>query len=439
MAFENLSSRLAETFKKIRGKGKLSQKDIDQGLRGVRLALLEADVNFKVVKDFISNVKTKCVDSEVLESLTPAQQVIKIVNEELIQLLGGKTHTLDISGSSPIVIALYGLQGSGKTTAAGKLGLQLKKRGRSVLLVACDTYRPAAREQLEIISKTAGVSFFTLGDNIPPEIIAEKGVQKATTVGYNVVIIDTAGRLQIDDKMMSEARKINQAALPQERLLVVDAMTGQEACEVAREFDRVIDITGMILTKLDSDARGGAALSIAKVTGKPIKFASLGEKLEDFQVFHPDRMASRILGMGDMLTLIEKAEAAFDEKKIFEMEEKLRHRQFTLEDFMDQMNEVKKMGSFGDLMRMIPGVSRAPMNVDVDPKELVRVEAIIQSMTPHERQKPDIISGSRRRRIASGSGTSVQEVNRLLRQFFQARKMLFRMSGSDKRGKFRLF
>lgn len=440
MAFENLASRLADTFKKLRGKGKLSEKDINQGLREVRLALLEADVNFRVVKQFIDNVRERCLDAEVMESLTPAQQVIKIVHQELITLLGGKTHPLDLSGPSPAVIALYGLQGSGKTTTAGKLALQLKKQGRRVLLVSCDVYRPAAQKQLELVADMAGVSFFTLSDKVPPEVIAQRGVEKAIESAHNVVILDTAGRLQIDDEMMEEARKIKEATSPRERLLVVDAMTGQEACQVAEEFDRVVDITGVILTKLDSDARGGAALSIAKVTGKPIKFASMGEKLEDFQVFHPDRMASRILGMGDVLTLIEKAEAAFDQKKVAEMEEKLRRKQFTLEDFMEQMKEVKKMGSLGDIMRMLPGFARAKIDVDVDPKKLARIEAIINSMTPAERQNPDIITGSRRRRIAKGSGTSVQEVNRLLKQFFQARKMLYQMSSPDKKlGRFRLF
>lgn len=440
MAFENLASRLADTFKKLRGKGKLSEKDINQGLREVRLALLEADVNFRVVKQFIDNVRERCLDAEVMESLTPAQQVIKIVHQELITLLGGKTHPLDLSGPSPAVIALYGLQGSGKTTTAGKLALQLKKQGRRVLLVSCDVYRPAAQKQLELVADMAGVSFFTLSDKVPPEVIAQRGVEKAIESAHNVVILDTAGRLQIDDEMMEEARKIKEATSPRERLLVVDAMTGQEACQVAEEFDRVVDITGVILTKLDSDARGGAALSIAKVTGKPIKFASMGEKLEDFQVFHPDRMASRVLGMGDVLTLIEKAEAAFDQKKVAEMEEKLRRKQFTLEDFMEQMKEVKKMGSLGDIMRMLPGFARAKIDVDVDPKELARIEAIINSMTPAERQNPDIITGSRRRRIAKGSGTSVQEVNRLLKQFFQARKMLYQMSSPDKKlGRFRLF
>ncbi len=439
MAFENLASRLADTFKKLKGKGKLSERDVDESLREVRLALLEADVNFRVVKEFTSSVKERCLDSEVLESLTPAQQVIKIVNQEIIGLLGGKTYPLDVSGPPPAVIALFGLQGSGKTTAAGKLALHLKKNGRRVLLVSCDVYRPAAQRQLEILAEAAGVSFFTLSDKAAPEVIAKKGLEKAAASAHDIVILDTAGRLQVDDEMMREAKRIREVTLPRERLLVVDAMTGQEACKVAEVFDEIIDVTGVIITKMDSDARGGAALSIARVTGKPIKFVSLGEKLEDFQVFHPDRMASRILGMGDVLTLIEKAEAAFDESKAAEMEKKIRRKEFTLEDFMDQMKEVKKMGSFGDIMRMIPGLSRTPVDVDVDPKEWARVEAIINSMTPAERRRPDVIDGSRKRRIARGSGTCVQEVNRLLKQFFQARKMLFQLSSPEKMGRFRLF
>lgn len=438
MAFENLASRLADTFKKLRGKGKLSEKDIDETLREVRLALLEADVNFKVVKEFTAVVKDRCLSSDVLESLMPAQQVIKIVNEELIELLGGKTHTLNVSGPPPCVIALYGLQGSGKTSTAGKLGVHLKKQGRRALLVSCDIYRPAAQKQLELLAEGAGVGFFTLTDGTSPEMIAKRGVEKAIESSFDVVILDTAGRLQVDADMMEEARRISEATSPKERLLVVDAMSGQEACKVAEVFDQVVDITGVVLSKMDSDARGGAALSIAKVTGKPIKFVSVGEKIEDFEVFHPDRMASRILGMGDILTLIERAESAFDEKKAAEMEAKLKRREFTLEDFMDQMTEVKKMGSLGDIMRMIPGFPKAAADVEVDPKEIARVEAIIGSMTPIERRKPDIIDGSRKRRIAKGSGTSVQEVNRLLKQFFQARKMLFKMNKPDRIGKLRL-
>lgn len=437
MEFENLSSRLAGVFKKFRGKGKLSEKDVEEALREVRLSLLEADVNFKVVKDFVTAVKEKCLASEVLQSLTPAQQVVKIVNDELVELLGGRAKQLDLSGNPPAAVALFGLQGSGKTTTAGKLALMLRKNGRRVMLVSCDVYRPAAQRQLEILAEKAGASFFTMDKGTDPETIARQGFEKARTSAHDVVIIDTAGRTQLDDQMMDEARRIKEAVSPRESILVVDSMTGQEACKVAESFDRTVSITGVILTKIDSDARGGAALSIAKVTGKPIKFASTGEKLEDFQVFHPDRMASRILGMGDVLTLIEKAQSSFDEKKAEEMERKLRKKEFTLDDFVDQMKEVKKMGSFGDILKMIPGFNKMKVDVDVDPKEWARLEAMISSMTPLERRKPEVIDGSRKRRIAKGSGTQVQEVNRLLKQFSQARKMLFQMS-SEKLGRFRL-
>ncbi len=437
MEFEGLSSRLAGVFKRLRGKGKLSEKDVEEALREVRLSLLEADVNFKVVREFVTAVKEKSLSSEVLESLTPAQQVIKIVNEEMIGLLGGRAKPLDLSGNPPVGLALFGLQGSGKTSAAGKLALNLRKSGRRVMLVSCDVYRPAAQRQLEILAEKAGAAFFTMDTGTDPVTIARNGYEKARTSAHDVVIFDTAGRTQLDDEMMSEAKRIKEAVSPRESLLVVDAMTGQEACRVAQAFDETLGLTGVILTKIDSDARGGAALSIAKVTGKPIKFASTGEKLEDFQVFHPDRMASRILGMGDVLTLIEKAQASFDEKKAVEMERKLRRREFTLEDFVDQMKEVKKMGSFGDLLRMIPGFGKMKIDVDIDPKEWGRLEAIIGSMTPLERRKPEIIDGSRKRRIAKGSGTQVQDVNRLLKQFFQARKMMFQMS-PEKMGRFRL-
>ncbi|MEX0975172.1 MAG: signal recognition particle protein [Bacillota bacterium] len=433
--FESLSSRLANVFKKLRGKGKLSEKDVDEALREVRLSLLEADVNFKVVKEFVAAVKEKCLSSSVLESLTPAQQVVRLVNEQLVELLGGKAKPIDLSGNPPAVVALFGLQGSGKTTTAAKLALLLKKGGRKVLLVSCDIYRPAAQKQLQILSERAGVGFFTIEKGASPETIARKGIEKAISSAQDVVIIDTAGRTQLDDEMMEEARRIKEATSPRESILVVDAMTGQEACRVAESFDQTIGITGVILTKIDSDARGGAALSIAKVTGKPIKFASNGEKLEDFQAFHPDRMASRILGMGDVLTLIEKAEESFDQKKAEQMEKKLRNKEFTLEDFMDQMKEVKKMGSFGDILKMIPGMGKFKLtDVEVDPKEWGRIEAVISSMTPTERRKPEIIDGSRKKRIAKGSGTQVQDVNRLLKQFFQARKMLFSMT-PDKMGK----
>jgi len=435
MEFEGLSARLAGVFKKLRGKGKLSEKDVDEALREVRLSLLEADVNFKVVKEFVSSVKEKCLSSNVLESLTPAQQVIKIVHQELIELLGGRTRPLDLGGEAPAVVALFGLQGSGKTTTAGKLALLLKKSGRRVLLVSCDIYRPAAQKQLKILSERAGAGFFTIESGAAPEVIAAKGIEKGRTSAMDVVIVDTAGRTQLDDEMMEEARRIKEAVSPRESILVVDAMTGQEASKVAEAFDQTVGLTGVILTKIDSDARGGAALSIAKVTGKPIKFASNGEKLEDFQACHPARMASRILGMGDVLTLIEKAEAAFDQKKAEQMEKKLRNKEFTLEDFMEQMKEVKKMGSFSDLLKMIPGMSKFKLaDIDVDPKEWGRIEAVINSMTPLERRRPDIIDGSRKKRIAKGSGTQVQDVNRLLKQFFQARKMLFSMT-PEKMGK----
>lgn len=335
------------------------------------------------------------------------------------------------------MLVLYGLQGSGKTSAAGKLALSLKKNGRRVMLVSCDVYRPAAQRQLEILAEKSGAGFFTMDTGADPAVIAKNGYEKARTSAYDVVIFDTAGRTQLDDEMMDEAKRIKETVSPRESILVVDAMTGQEACKVAQAFDEKVGLTGVILTKIDSDARGGAALSIAKVTGKPIKFVSNGEKLEDFQVFHPDRMASRILGMGDVLTLIEKAQASFDEKRAQEMERKLRRKEFTLEDFVDQMKEVKKMGSFGDLLRMIPGFGKMKIDVDIDPKEWGRLEAIISSMTPVERRKPEIIDGSRKRRIARGSGTQVQDVNRLLKQFFQARRMLFQMS-PEKMGRLRL-
>jgi signal recognition particle subunit SRP54 len=436
--FEGLSARLAGVFKRLRGKGKLSEKDVDEALREVRLSLLEADVNFKVVKEFVAVLKEKCLGARVLESLTPAQQVIKIVNEELVELLGGKAKQIDLSGNPPAVVALFGLQGSGKTTAAAKLGLLLKKSGRRVLLVSTDIYRPAAQKQLQVLAERAGVGFFTMSADTAPDVIAWKGIEKAVSSAQDVVIVDTAGRTQLDQAMMEEARKIKQATAPRESMLVVDAMTGQEACKVAEAFDRTVGITGVILTKIDSDARGGAALSIAKVTGRPVKFASRGEKLEDLEVFHPDRMASRILGMGDVLTLIEKAEETFDQKKAEEMERKLRRKEFTLEDFLDQMKEVKKMGSFGDILKMVPGMGKFKLaDVDVDPKEWGRIEAVIKSMTPLERRRPEIIDGSRKKRIARGSGTQVQDVNRLVKQFFQARRMLFAMS-PEKIGKMRL-
>ncbi len=438
MAFESLQTRLTGVFRKLRGKGKLTERDVDEALREVRLSLLEADVNFKVVREFVSAVRENCLGAQVLESITPAQQVIKVVNQELIALLGERVRPIDLSGNPPVAVLLLGLQGSGKTTAAGKLAHLLKKGGRRVLLVSCDVYRPAAQQQLQILSDKAGVDFFTMDKSIPPHEIAKNGMDKAMSSAKDVVIVDTAGRMQVDAEMMDEALRIKNAVSPKEVFLVADAMTGQEATEVAKAFDSTVGITGVILSKIDSDARGGAALSVAKVTGKPIKFVSSGEKLEDFQVFYPDRMASRILGMGDMLGLIEKAEAAFDEKKAQDIERKIRRKEFTFEDFLDQMKEVRKMGSFGDLLKMIPGVGKMKADVQVDPKEWARLEAIISSMTPLERRRPEVIDGSRKRRIARGSGTQVQDVNRLLKQFFQARKMLFQMGSMERLGRFRI-
>ncbi len=436
MPFEGLTQKLSDIFRKLRGKGKLTEADVDAALREVRLSLLEADVNYKVVKEFISNIRQRAVGEEVLSSLTPAQQVIKIVYEELAAIMGKDVRRLNLTGSPPAVILLLGLQGSGKTTTAGKLALLLKKQGKHVMCVSCDVWRPAAQRQLEIVAQKAGAGFFTLGGDSEAEDIARAGIAQARRQGYDVVILDTAGRLQIDEDMMEEARKIASVSAPQEKVLVVDAMTGQEACKVAQVFDEKVGISGVILTKLDSDARGGAALSVVKVTGKPVLFASKGEKLEDFEVFHPDRMASRILGMGDVLTLIEKAQEAIDEEKAREFERKLRKNQFTLDDFLEQMRDMRKMGSIGDILRMIPGFSRAKLNIDVDPKDWTRVEAIIQSMTKEERRRPEIIDGSRKKRIAKGSGTSVQDVNRLLKQFSEARKMMSKLSSMDKAGKF---
>ena len=436
MPFEGLTQKLSDIFKRLRGKGKLTEADVDAALREVRLSLLEADVNYKVVKEFISSIRQRAVGEEVLASLTPAQQVIKIVYEELASVMGKDVRRLNLGGSPPAVILLLGLQGSGKTTTAGKIALHLKNQGKRVMCVSCDVWRPAAQKQLEIVAARAGAAFFTLGGGSKAEEIAAAAIAQAKRQVYDVVVLDTAGRLQVDDDMMEEARRIALASSPQEKILVVDAMTGQEACKVAQAFDEKVGISGVILTKLDSDARGGAALSVVRVTGKPILFASTGEKIEDFEVFYPDRMASRILGMGDVLTLIEKAQDAIDEEKARELERKIRKNQFTLDDFLEQMRDIKKMGPIGDILRMIPGFSRAKLNPDVDPRDWTRVEAIIQSMTKEERRRPEIIDGSRKRRIARGSGTSVQDVNRLLRQFSEARRMMSRLSSMDRAGKF---
>ncbi|WIV10836.1 signal recognition particle protein [Proteiniborus sp. MB09-C3] len=443
MVFEGLAEKLQNALGKLKGKGKLSEKDVDNAMREVKLALLEADVNFKVVKNFVNAVKERSIGHEVMESLTPGQQVIKIVNEELTKLMGEKESKIEFSSTPPTVIMMCGLQGAGKTTTSGKLGALLKKKGRRPLLVACDVYRPAAIKQLEVVGEKVGIPVFTMGDKQNPVNIAKASIEHGKKNGNDLIIIDTAGRLHIDEELMEELENIKSQVKPSEILLVVDAMTGQDAVTVAQSFDESLGITGVVLTKLDGDARGGAALSIRTVTNKPIKFVGMGEKLDQLETFYPDRMASRILGMGDMLSLIEKAQASFDEKKALELEKKLRSQQFTFEDFLDQLQQMKNMGPMNQILEMIPGVnSKQLKNLNVDEKELVHIEAIIQSMTKDERMNPVIIDGSRRKRIAKGSGTSIQEVNKLLKQFSETKKMLKKFSGMEKtmkkKGKFGL-
>ncbi|MBP2027817.1 signal recognition particle subunit SRP54 [Acetoanaerobium pronyense] len=440
MIFEGLAEKLQNTLKNLKGKGKLTEKDVEAAMREVKLALLEADVHYKVVKDFVKKVKERSIGAEVLESLTPGQQVIKIVNEELSELMGGVQSKLNLSSKPPTVIMLVGLQGAGKTTTAGKLALNLKKQGKQPMLIACDIYRPAAIKQLEVVSEKAGAVFFSDEGNKDAVDIAKKGLEKAKTLGYDIVIVDTAGRLHIDENLMEELSSIKKNVKPHEILLVVDSMTGQDAVNIAQSFDDTLGIDGVILTKLDGDTRGGAALSIKAVTQKPIKFAAIGEKLEDLEPFYPDRMASRILGMGDVLSLIEKAQGAFDEKSAKAMQDKIKSSDFTFDDFLEQMQQVKKMGPLKDLIQMIPGVSQMKgiKDIDIDDKELVRVEAIIQSMTKQERQNPSIINASRRKRIAKGSGNEVSQVNRLLKQFEESKKMMkqfTQMNKSMKKGK----
>ena len=434
MAFEGLASKLQNIFKKLGNKGKLSEKEVKEALREVRLALLEADVNYTVVKKFVNSVTERAVGSEVLESLTPAQQVIKIVNEELTSLMGGTAAKLDYGSRKPSVFLLSGLQGAGKTTMAGKLAAYLKKhQSKDALLVACDIYRPAAIKQLQVVGEKAGVKVFERGQADPVET-AKLAIEYAEKNFLDVVIIDTAGRLHIDEAMMDEIAAVKEATKPSEVLLVVDAMTGQDAVNVAKAFHEKLGLTGVILTKLDGDTRGGAALSVREVTGQPIKFSGTGEKLTDLEVFHPDRMASRILGMGDMLSLIEKAEQAFDEKKAQELTNKLRKNEFTLEDFLDQFQQVKSMGSLEELAGMIPGLNTDKLKgAQVDTKAVGHMEAIIRAMTPAERAKPELLNASRKKRVARGSGTSVQEVNRLLNQFEQTRQMMRQLTG----GKFK--
>lgn len=432
MVFESLSEKLQNTLNKLTGKGKLTEKDIDAAMREVKLALLEADVNFKVVKDFIKNTKERALGSQVLESLTPGQQVIKIVNDELKNLMGKEQVKIDYS-KKPTVILMCGLQGAGKTTTAGKLANKMKQEGKRPLLVACDVYRPAAIKQLQVVGKSVDVPVFTMGDKIDPVDISKASLEHAKKNGNDVLIIDTAGRLQIDEKLMQELKNIYDALEPSEVLLVLDSMTGQEAVNVADTFDDTLKLTGVILTKLDGDARGGAALSIRAVTDVPIKFIASGEKMDNIEVFHPDRMASRILGMGDMLSLIEKAEAIVDEKKAKELEEKIINQTFTFDDFLDQMIQIKKMGPLEDILGMLPGVnSKALKGVKLPEGELAKVEAIIRSMTKKERIKPDIIDSSRRKRIALGSGTSPAEVNKLIKQFKDLRKLMKQFGNMSK-------
>lgn len=429
MAFESISDKLQDVFKKLRGKGKISEADLKVAMREVKLALLEADVNFKVVKDFISKVSEKAMGEAVLESLTPAQQVIKIVNEELTALMGSEVSKIQYASKPPTVIMMAGLQGAGKTTTCAKIGRVLKKDGKRPLLVAADIYRPAARQQLKVVGSQVEIPVFSIDDCNNAVEIAEKAIEHAKLNGNDVVIIDTAGRLHIDDELMAELENIKASVNPAEILLVIDAMTGQDAVNVASSFDERLSITGTVLTKMDGDTRGGAALSVKAVTGKPIKFAGQGEKLTDLDYFYPDRMASRILGMGDVLTLIDKAQQAFDEKKAAELEKKIREQTFTLDDYLEQLQQMKNMGSLTDLLGMIPGMNQKALSgVNIDERKLFQVEAIITSMTKAERTNPDIINSSRKKRIADGSGTKVQDVNILLKQFEQMRKMMKQLS-----------
>ena len=435
MAFESLSDKLNEAFKRLRGKGRLTEADVKEAMREVKLALLEADVNFKVVKDFVKTVTARATGADVLESLSPAQMVIKIVNEELCALMGSENQKLNISSKSPSVCMLVGLQGAGKTTNGAKLAGLMRKQGKRPLLVACDVYRPAAIKQLETVGAQLDIPVFQMGQGNPVEI-AKAGIEHAKKYGNDLVFLDTAGRLHIDETLMTELQNIKAAVDPAEILLVIDAMIGQDAVATATAFDEALDITGVMLTKLDGDARGGAALSIRALTGKPIKYAGIGEKLDQIEPFHPDRMASRILGMGDVLTLIEKAEANLDAKKAEELAERLRQNKFTLTDYYDQLQQLKGMGSLQDVAGMIPGMdAKALQGAAVDEKSLGRIEAIIQSMTPFERENPSCLGSSRKKRIAAGSGTTVVDINRLLKQFEMMQKLTQQLTGLTKRRK----
>jgi signal recognition particle subunit SRP54 len=438
MAFEGLADRLQNTMQKIRGKGKVSEADVKEMMREVRLALLEADVNFKVVKDFVKKVTERAIGQEVVKSLTPGQQVIKVVKEELTELMGGEQSKIAASNRPPTVIMMVGLQGAGKTTTTGKLANLLRKKyNRKPLLVAADIYRPAAIKQLETLGKQLSMPVFSLGDQVSPVEIAKQAIAKAKEDHNDYVLIDTAGRLHVDENLMDELKQIKELSKPDEIFLVVDAMTGQDAVNVAQSFNEQLGLTGVVLTKLDGDTRGGAALSIRAVTNTPIKFVGLGEKLDALEAFHPERMASRILGMGDVLTLIEKAQANVDEEKAKELEKKMRTASFTLDDFLDQLGQVKKMGPLDEILKMMPGANKIKgmNNLQIDEKQISHVEAIIQSMTANEKTHPEIINANRRKRIAKGSGTSIQEVNRLLKQFEDMKKMMKQMTNMQQKGK----
>ncbi|MCH5303349.1 MAG: signal recognition particle protein [Ruminococcus sp.] len=432
MAFEGLSEKLSGAFKRLRNKGKLSEADVKEAMREVRLALLEADVNYKVAKEFTKKVTERAIGSDVMESLTPAQMVVKIVNEELTELMGSETARLEFSSHPPTVIMMCGLQGSGKTTHSGKLALMLKKQNHRPLLVACDVYRPAAIEQLKVVGEKAGVSVFEMGQGNPVKI-AKEAVKHAKDYGNDIVILDTAGRLHIDEELMDELKNLKAEVNPKEILLVIDSMTGQDAVNVAKSFNELLEISGVIITKLDGDTRGGAALSVKQVTGTPIKFAGTGEKLEDLEQFHPDRMASRILGMGDVLTLIEQAEEKLDEKKAQEVAKKMLHNKMDFNDLLEQFEQIKKMGPLKGILSKIPGVGNKLDDVDINDRALDWTQAIILSMTPEEREKPDLINPSRKRRIAAGSGRSVEEVNRLLKQLRDMQKMMRQFGGKGKK------
>jgi signal recognition particle subunit SRP54 len=435
--FQSLTDKISDAFKKFKNKGKLTESDVKEGMREIKLALLEADVNFKVVKAFINKVSERAVGSEVLESLLPAQQIVKIVNEELTAIMGEKHEKLEIASQSPTVVMMCGLQGAGKTTHTGKLALYMKKQGKKSLLAACDVYRPAAVKQLQVVGESCGCEVFSIEGCKEPVKIAKEAVKYAKLHGHDIVFLDTAGRLHVDEELMQELSDIKKETNPSEILLVVDAMLGQDAVNVSESFNNLLDITGVILTKLDGDTRGGAALSVKYVTGKPIKYVGTGEKLDNLEPFHPERMASRILGMGDVLSLIEKAQESIDEKKAAELEKRIREQKFTLTDFLDQYSQLKNMGSLESLMGMIPGIKPGALkDAKIDEKQLLHQEAIILSMTPEERENPDLLNFSRRKRIAAGCGRSVEEINRLLKQYEQVKAMMKQFTGAGAKKKF---